>query len=81
METKKILIVDDDIDVITVLSAILKKEGFEVISANDKIDGIKKAWTNKPDLSNTWPCSCACTRSRIAPGSPVSTPSNACRSR
>ncbi len=51
METKKILIVDDDIDVITVLSAILKKEGFEVISANDKIDGIKKAWANKPDLA------------------------------
>ena len=51
METKKILIVDDDIDVITVLSAILKKEGYEVISANDKLDGFKKAWTNKPDLA------------------------------
>jgi CheY-like chemotaxis protein len=51
METKKILIVDDDIDVITVVSAILKKEGYEVISANDKIEGIKKAWTTKPDLA------------------------------
>lgn len=51
METKKILIVDDDIDVITVVKAILKKEGYEVVSANDKIEGIKKAWTEKPDLA------------------------------
>lgn len=51
METKKILIVDDDIDVITVVTAILKTEGYEVISANDKIQGIKKAWTEKPDLA------------------------------
>jgi CheY-like chemotaxis protein len=51
METKKILIVDDDIDVITVVKAILKKEGYEVVSANDKIEGIKKAWTEKPDMA------------------------------
>jgi CheY-like chemotaxis protein len=51
METKKILIVDDDIDIITVTKAILEKEGYEVISASDKIEGFKKAWTNKPDLA------------------------------
>lgn len=51
METKKILIVDDDIDVIAVVSAILNKEGYEVISANDKIEGIKKAWSEKPDMA------------------------------
>lgn len=51
METKKILIVDDDIDVITVVKAILKNNGYEVVSANDKIEGIKKAWTEKPDLA------------------------------
>ncbi len=51
METKKILIVDDDIDVITVVAAILSKEGYEVISANDKIEGIKKAWAEQPDLA------------------------------
>ncbi len=49
--TKKILIVDDDIDVITVVKAILNKEGYEVISANDKIEGIKKAWSEKPDFA------------------------------
>lgn len=51
METKKILIVDDDIDVIAVVSAILNKEGYEVIAANDKIEGIKKAWAEKPDMA------------------------------
>lgn len=51
METKKILIVDDDIDVIAIVKAILSKAGFEVISANDKIEGFKKAWAEKPDLA------------------------------
>lgn len=51
METKKILIVDDDIDVITIVKAILNKEGYEVVSANDKIEGIKMAWSEKPDFA------------------------------
>jgi CheY-like chemotaxis protein len=51
MEAKKILIVDDDIDIITVTKAILEKEGYQVITANDKIEGFKKAWTIKPDLA------------------------------
>lgn len=48
---KRILIVDDDIDVINVAEAILKKEGYEVLSANDKEEGLKliKSW--KPDLA------------------------------
>jgi len=51
METKKILIVDDDIDVITVVKAILSKEGYNVISASDKIEGFKMAYKEKPDLA------------------------------
>ncbi len=51
METKKILIVDDDIDVITVIETILRKEGYNVISANDKIEGMKKIKEEKPDLA------------------------------
>lgn len=51
METKKILIVDDDIDIIAVTKAILEKEGYKVITASDKIEGFKKAWTEKPDLA------------------------------
>jgi len=51
METKKILIVDDDIDVITIVKAILTKEGYHVISASDKIEGFKMAYKEKPDLA------------------------------
>ncbi|MEI6122022.1 MAG: response regulator [Bacteroidota bacterium] len=51
METKKILIVDDDIDVITIIQTILKKEGYNVISANDKVEGMQKIRDEKPDLA------------------------------
>lgn len=51
METKKILIVDDDIDVITIVQTILKNEGFTVIAANDKKEGMKKIREEKPDLA------------------------------
>jgi twitching motility two-component system response regulator PilH len=51
METKKILIVDDDIDIITVVKAILSKEGHTVISASDKVEGFKLAYKEKPDLA------------------------------
>jgi CheY-like chemotaxis protein len=51
MKTKKILIVDDDIDVITIIETILTKEGYEVIHANDKKEGMKKIREEKPDLA------------------------------
>jgi CheY-like chemotaxis protein len=52
METRKrILVVDDDIDVITVLRAILTKEGYEVISAVSKEEGLEKLRSEKPDLA------------------------------
>lgn len=51
METKKILIVDDDIDVITVIETILTKEGFKVISANDKTEGMKMIKSERPDMA------------------------------
>jgi len=51
METKKILIVEDDIEVITIIETILKKEGYTVISANDKKEGMKKIREEKPDLA------------------------------
>lgn len=51
MNVKKILIVDDDIDIISVVKAILEKEGHEVITASNKIDGFKKAWSEKPDMA------------------------------
>lgn len=51
MNTKKILIVDDDIDIINVISTILENEGFEVISANNKTEGLKIAREQNPDLA------------------------------
>lgn len=51
MESKKILIVDDDIDVITIIETILKKEGFTVISATNKEEGMQKIKAEKPDLA------------------------------
>jgi CheY-like chemotaxis protein len=54
METtakKKILIVDDDIDVITVVNAVLTKEGYEVSSALNKNEGIEMLRSLKPDLA------------------------------
>jgi len=52
METKKkILIVDDDIDVITVIKSVLSKAGYEVHSAMNKVDGIEKMRSIKPNLA------------------------------
>ncbi len=49
--TKRILIVDDDIDVITMVKAILNKEGYEVISAINKTEALEKLRNEKPDLA------------------------------
>lgn len=51
MKTHRILIVDDDVDVINVITTILENEGYEVISAYDKKEGLEKARTQKPDLA------------------------------
>jgi len=51
MEKKKILIVDDDIDVITILKTILENDGYEVFSATNKVEGIQKAKELKPALA------------------------------
>lgn len=47
---KKILIVDDEPDILMLLSARLNKSGYVVFSAVDGIDGIKKAEEEKPDV-------------------------------
>ncbi len=46
----KILVVDDEPDIVEFISYNLKKEGFEVCSANDGLEGIKTAEKQKPDL-------------------------------
>ncbi len=51
MKTKKIIIVDDDMDVVTMVETILRKEGYEVISAPNKVEGMKMIREEKPDLA------------------------------
>jgi len=46
----KVLLVDDDISLQTVVSAALTQGGFEVVSANDGKTGIDKAKSEKPDI-------------------------------
>lgn len=47
---KKILIVDDDVDIIELVINRLKMNNYDVISANNGGDGIKKAVEQNPDL-------------------------------
>ena len=49
--SKKILIVDDDVDIISVLQTILTKEGYTVVTAMSKKEGIEKMLSEKPDLA------------------------------
>jgi len=48
--TKKIVIVDDDIDVLSIVETILTNEGFTVITAGGKIEGLAKVREVKPNL-------------------------------
>ena len=46
----RILIVDDESDLVSVLRIGLEIEGFEVIAAGDGEEGLKKAREERPDL-------------------------------
>ena len=47
---KNILVVDDDMDVITFVSTVLEKIGYKVIGAKDGEEALSKIKSNKPDL-------------------------------
>ena len=49
-ETKKILIIDDEEDVVTYLSTFFSDNGFSAISAADGKEGVQKAKLEKPDV-------------------------------
>ncbi len=51
MKKGKILVVDDDMDVIAILEQLLTNEGYEVYAAFNKTEGIKLALSIKPDLA------------------------------
>jgi len=50
LNTAKIMIVDDEQDIVFIMGVILKKKGYEVITACDGLDCIKKVETEPPDL-------------------------------
>ncbi len=47
---KKILIVDDDVDLVNTLTQALKMNDYEVVSANSGTEGLKMLLSEKPDL-------------------------------
>jgi len=47
---KKILVVDDEQDLVEMVTARLEANGYEVISAYDGQEGLRKAQQEKPDL-------------------------------
>ena len=51
MEQKsKILVVDDDPDIIEVLTTILESQGYQVVSAGDGVEGLASLRAERPDL-------------------------------
>ena len=47
---KKVLIVEDERDIVTILSLAIEKEGYEVVEAYDGLDAIDKIEKEHPDL-------------------------------
>ena len=47
---EKILLVDDDPDILEALTIILEAQGYEVVTAKDGIEGLANLKAEKPDL-------------------------------
>lgn len=47
---KKILVVDDEPNIVKMVASRLKATGYDVISAADGVDGLNKARSDSPDL-------------------------------
>lgn len=50
MHKKKILVIDDEPDIITTLKHLLERRGYEVVVAYDGEAGLKKVSEDNPDL-------------------------------
>jgi len=50
MNNKKIIVVDDEPDILKTMEIFLKCEGFDVITAVDGIEGLEKIKKEAPDL-------------------------------
>jgi CheY-like chemotaxis protein len=50
MDKKKILVIDDNPDLVNLVKTRLAAGGYDVIGANNGIEGLEKAESEKPDL-------------------------------
>lgn len=50
MIDKKVLVVDDDPDIVDAISMILESKGYQVVIAHDGIECLDELGTQKPDL-------------------------------
>lgn len=50
MDKKKILLVDDEEDVLRTVGFRLQASGYDVVTASDGMEGLEKAHSEKPDL-------------------------------
>ena len=50
MNKPKVLLVDDDPDIVETIQFSLEQEGFEVLTAGDGVEGLARARQEKPDL-------------------------------
>ena len=49
-DKRKIIIIDDDPDIVTFLTVLLQDNGYETIEARDGAEGLDKTKAEKPDL-------------------------------
>ncbi len=47
---KKVLIIDDEPDMVTFLSTLLEDNGYDIVTAADGEEGLEKVKSEKPDL-------------------------------
>ena len=50
MSKKKVLIVDDELDMRIFLSTLMETSGYQPVTTRDGLDGVSKARTVKPDI-------------------------------
>src|SRR5688500_8153900 len=49
-QSKRVLVVDDDLEIRDLLSTILEEEGYDVAMAADGLEGLKQAAATHPDV-------------------------------
>lgn len=50
MENKKVLVIDDEPDILTYITSLLKNNGYIPVTAANGLAGMEKAQAEKPDL-------------------------------